>query len=102
MSREPVRILLIGNGGREHALAWKLSQSARVEVIWVVPGNGGTAHGLSKVANISSQVHPNDFPGLVDFALQHNVNLVIPGPEAPLVDGIEGYFRKGDIFQPPS
>lgn len=98
MSREPIRILLIGNGGREHALAWKLSQSTRVERILVVPGNGGTAYESSKVSNIPSQVQPNDYPGLVDFAKQHNVNLVIPGPEAPLVDGIESYFREGDIL----
>lgn len=98
MSREAIRILLIGNGGREHALAWKLGQSARVESILVVPGNGGTAHGSSKVSNIPSQVRPDDYAGLVDCAKQNNVNLVIPGPEAPLVDGIEGYFRKGDNF----
>lgn len=97
MSGEPIRILLIGNGGREHALAWKLSQSARVEVILVVPGNGGTAHESPKVWNISSEVQPSDYPGLVNFARLHNVNLVIPGPEAPLVDGIEAFFREGDI-----
>lgn len=98
MSKEPIRILLIGNGGREHALAWKLSQSPRVECILVVPGNGGTAQESSKVRNISFQVQPDDYPGLVDFAKQYDVNLVIPGPEAPLVDGIEAYFRKGDIL----
>lgn len=96
MDAEPIRILLIGSGGREHALAWKLSQSARVEVILVVPGNGGIAHESSKVWNISSAVQPNDYPGLVAFAKLHDVNLVIPGPEAPLVDGIEGFFREGD------
>lgn len=95
-AEEPIRILLIGNGGREHALAWKLNQSARVEAIFVIPGNGGTAHELSKVSNISAEVQPNDYPGLVAFAKRHNVNLVIPGPEAPLVDGIEGFFREGE------
>lgn len=95
MIGEPLRILLVGNGGREHALAWKLSQSARVEIIFVVPGNGGTAHGLAKVKNIP-QVQQSDFPGLVIFAKAQDVNLVIPGPEVPLVDGIEGYFRKGN------
>lgn len=95
MDGESLRILLIGNGGREHALAWKLSQSARVEVIFVVPGNGGTAHGLPKVKNIP-QVRQSDFPGLVTFARAQDVNLVIPGPEVPLVDGIEGFFRKGE------
>lgn len=62
--------------------------------IYVVPGNGGTAHGLCNVSNVT-EVKPDDFPGLVEFALKHNVNLVVPGPEAPLVAGIEGHFRKG-------
>lgn len=62
--------------------------------IYVVPGNGGTARGLRNVSNVSD-VKPDDFPGLVNFASKHNVNLVVPGPEAPLVAGIEGHFRKG-------
>ena len=87
----PIRILLVGNGGREHALAWKLSQSPLVDSIIAVPGNGGTSS-CRKVTNNSS-VEADDYPGLVALAQQHNVNLVVPGPEAPLVDGIEGYFR---------
>ncbi|KAK4196156.1 phosphoribosylglycinamide synthetase [Triangularia verruculosa] len=90
-----LRILLVGNGGREHALAWKLVQSPHVESIIAVPGNGGTA-GLPKVTN-STAVKPNDYPGLVEFAKKNNINLVVPGPEAPLVDGIEGYFREAGI-----
>jgi phosphoribosylamine--glycine ligase/phosphoribosylformylglycinamidine cyclo-ligase len=88
---ESIRILLIGNGGRENALAWKLSQSPFVESIIVVPGNGGTST-LPKVSNNNS-VKADDYPGLVALAQKHNVNLALPGPEAPLVDGIEGYFR---------
>ncbi|OIW33852.1 phosphoribosylamine--glycine ligase [Coniochaeta ligniaria NRRL 30616] len=90
-----LRILLIGNGGREHALAWKLSQSPRVESIIVAPGNGGTAS-LPKVRNDSS-VAADDYPGLVALAQKNNVNLVVPGPEAPLVDGVEGFFRAAGI-----
>lgn len=90
-----VRILLIGNGGREHALAWKLSQSPRVESIVAVPGNGGTA-GLPKVTNDTS-VAAEDYEGLVALARKLDVNLVVPGPEAPLVDGVEGYFRAAGI-----
>ncbi|KAI4194217.1 MAG: hypothetical protein LQ350_007901 [Teloschistes chrysophthalmus] len=93
---EPLRILLIGNGGREHALAWKLSESPKVEKIYVVPGNGGTADGLRKVSNVNA-VKPDDYPGLIAFASGCGVNLVIPGPEVPLVAGIEGYFRKAGI-----
>jgi phosphoribosylamine--glycine ligase/phosphoribosylformylglycinamidine cyclo-ligase len=91
----PLRILLIGNGGREHALAWKLSQSPRVDTIFAVPGNGGTAT-CAKVINVTD-VSAEDFPGLVAFAESNSVNLVVPGPEAPLVDGVEGFFRKAGI-----
>ena len=89
-----LRILLIGNGGREHALAWKLSQSPRVDILYVVPGNGGTARGLNKVENVDT-VKADDFPALVAFAKENNINLVVPGPEATLVAGIESHFRKG-------
>lgn len=94
---EPLRVLLIGNGGREHALTWKLSQSPRVETIIVVPGNGGTA-GCPKATN-NSAVSPEDFAGLVRLARERGVNLVVPGPEAPLVAGIQSYFERhaGDI-----
>lgn len=88
---EPLRILLVGNGGREHALAWKLSQSSRVESIVVFPGNGGTST-CPKVTNNTS-IKAKDYPGLVAFAKENGINLVVPGPEAPLVDGIEDYFR---------
>ncbi|KAK5654137.1 hypothetical protein OQA88_7568 [Cercophora sp. LCS_1] len=90
-----LRILLIGNGGRENALAWKLSQSPLVESIIAVPGNGGTA-GLPKVTN-NTTVSDDDFPGLVELAKEERINLVVPGPEAPLVAGIEGYFRDAGI-----
>lgn len=87
-----ISILLVGNGGREHALAWKLSQSTIVSKIFVCPGNGGTA-GLSKTENITS-ISASDFPALTKFALEKNVQLLIPGPEAPLVDGIVDYFKE--------
>ncbi|KAG6042177.1 hypothetical protein E4U41_003923 [Claviceps citrina] len=90
-----IRVLLIGNGGREHALAWKLSQSARVEAIFAVPGNGGTAT-CPKVTNVDS-ISADDFPGLVRFSQQNQVSLVVPGPEGPLVDGVEGFFRRAGI-----
>jgi phosphoribosylamine--glycine ligase / phosphoribosylformylglycinamidine cyclo-ligase len=90
-----LRILLVGNGGREHALAWKLSQSPLVETIVAVPGNGGTA-GLPKVTNNTS-VAAGDYPGLVELARKERLNMVVPGPEAPLVDGIEGFFRDAGI-----
>ncbi|KAH9898153.1 aminoimidazole ribonucleotide synthetase [Cubamyces lactineus] len=89
-----LRILVIGSGGREHALAWKLSQSPNVDRIFVCPGNGGTAL-ESKTTNVN--LSASDFPALVDFALKNEVSLVLPGPEQPLVDGIETFFRKVGI-----
>ena len=96
MAQENLRVLIVGNGGREHAFAWKLSQSPRVDVVYVAPGNGGTGLGTSsKITNVN--VKGDDYPGLVAFAQQNQVNLVVPGPEAPLVDGIQGYFQAGRL-----
>lgn len=88
-----LRVLLVGNGGREHAIAWKLLQSPLIEHIYVCPGNGGTATISSKVTNVTT-VKDTDFAGLVAFAQSNNVNFLIPGPEAPLVAGIVDYFAQ--------
>ncbi|KAG9202629.1 Bifunctional purine biosynthetic protein ade1 [Epicoccum nigrum] len=88
-----LRVLLVGNGGREHAIAWKLLQSPLIEHIYVCPGNGGTATISPKVTNVSS-VKDTDFPGLVAFAQEKDVNFLIPGPEAPLVAGIVDHFAQ--------
>ncbi|KAG9120636.1 hypothetical protein FRC07_003808, partial [Ceratobasidium sp. 392] len=85
-----LNILVVGSGGREHALAWRLEKSPRVQKIYVAPGNGGTES--QKTTNI--KVATDDFEGLRKFALENNVNLVVPGPEQPLVDGIESVFRR--------
>lgn len=91
---DKLTVLLVGNGGREHALAWKLLQSPLVAHIYVCPGNGGTATlSRSKVTNVTS-VKDTDFAGLVAFAKDKGVNLLIPGPEAPLVAGIVDYFAQ--------
>ncbi|KAL1919764.1 uncharacterized protein VTP21DRAFT_1695 [Calcarisporiella thermophila] len=97
MSLEPdnLTILIVGNGGREHALAWRLAHSKLVKRIFVAPGNGGTASGIPKVSNVNIGV--SDFAELVKFAIENNVNLVVPGPEQPLVEGIQGHFRKVGI-----
>ncbi|KAH8163197.1 hypothetical protein CIB48_g5057 [Xylaria polymorpha] len=91
----PLRVLLIGNGGREHAIAWKLSQSHLVEYIIVVPGNGGTAT-CPKTTNNTS-VSAEDFPALLDLARKSNINFVVPGPEAPLVAGAVDFFEDAGI-----
>jgi phosphoribosylamine--glycine ligase len=85
-----MNILLIGSGGREHALAWKVAQNSAVNTVFVAPGNGGTAL-EAKVENVDLQV--DDFAGLADFAKQNYCVLTIVGPEAPLVDGIVDYFQ---------
>ncbi|KZT55014.1 phosphoribosylamine--glycine ligase [Calocera cornea HHB12733] len=90
---DSLRILIVGGGGREHALAWKLAQSDLVDVIYVAPGNGGTH--AAKAVNVD--IPATDFSALRDFALKHDVNLVVPGPEQPLVDGIELVFRRVGI-----
>ena len=91
--QERLRILVIGNGGREHALAQKLSESSIVALIHVAPGNGGTegtpGPGIIKNVNISA----DDFASLTAHAIQSDINLVVVGPEAPLVAGISDAFR---------
>ncbi|KAI4244006.1 MAG: hypothetical protein L6R40_003217 [Gallowayella cf. fulva] len=94
-NERPLRVLLIGNGGREHALAWKLSQSPRLSKLWVAPGNGGTSR-VPKAENVP-YLKPGNFEDLLVFARESMVDLVIVGPEAPLVAGIEGTFRSAGI-----
>ncbi len=84
-----MNILVIGSGGREHALAWKLAQPAHVEQVFVAPGNAGTA-GEPGISNVALDVM--GFEALADFAEQNQVALTVVGPEAPLVAGIVDYF----------
>ena len=84
-----MKILVIGGGGREHALAWKLSQSSKVSKIFVAPGNAGTAN-EPKTQNVA--IDAEDIAGLEKFAQQENIDLTIVGPEAPLVAGIVDNF----------
>ena len=84
-----MNVLIIGSGGREHALAWKAAQSPRVETVYVAPGNAGTA-GEANIENVAIDVM--DFAALADFADANSVGLTIVGPEAPLVDGVVDYF----------
>lgn len=95
MESGKLKILLIGNGGREHTLAWKLSQSPQLEKIFCVPRNSGTAL-IPRAENVNL-VNADDFPTLVNFAKKNDVNLVCVGPEVPLVKGIEGHFREAGI-----
>ncbi len=83
-----MNILIIGSGGREHALAWKIKQSIKCKNLFVIPGNAGT-HSIAVNINLP----PSDFRALGEFALDKNINMVLVGPEAPLVDGIRDYFK---------
>ncbi len=85
-----MNVLIIGNGGREHALAWKAAQSPQVDTVFVAPGNAGTALD-DKLQNVDIAV--GDFAALADFAENNNVGLTIVGPEAPLVDGVVDFFQ---------
>ena len=84
-----MNVLIIGNGGREHALAWRIRQSPQAEKIFVAPGNAGT-HLEQGVENVA--IDTLDFPALVAFAKANHVGLTIVGPEAPLVAGVVDYF----------
>ena len=89
-----MNVLIIGGGGREHAIAWKVAQSAEVDRVYVAPGNAGTAE-ENKVENIP--LAPTDTPGLIAFARQNSVSLTIVGPEAPLVSGITDDFADAGL-----
>ena len=94
-----MNVLIIGSGGREHALAWKAAQSAQVETVFVAPGNAGTAL-EPNIENVALDIL--DFAGLADFAEKNNVGITIVGPEVPLVAGVVDFFnaRKLPCFGP--
>jgi len=82
-----MNVLLIGSGGREHAIAWKLSQSKKLDKLWIAPGNAGTA-----LCGENVNISVNDFEGIKNFITNNDLKLVIVGPEDPLVNGIQDYF----------
>ncbi len=90
-----MKILVIGNGGREHAIAWKLLQSEQVERVICVPGNGGTAT-MSRCENLALEV--DDFEGICQFAKTAEIDLVVVGPEVPLAKGITDYLQARDLM----
>ena len=90
-----MKILVIGQGGREHALAWKLSQSKKSKIVFVAPGNGGTST-EEKCVNVSINV--NDFSGIKKFIIEEKIDLVVIGPEDPLVNGLVDYLEDLNIL----
>lgn len=89
-----MNILLLGSGGREHALAWKMLQSPKCTKLFVAPGNAGTA-AIANNVNIS----PTDFEALKQFALQENIGMVVVGPEDPLVKGVYDFFKNEEVLK---
>lgn len=86
-------ILLVGKGAREHALAWKLSQSPSVKEVLVFPGNAGTEQGHAKVSNLEADFKATDYRRLAELAAEIGVGLAVVGPDDAVVDGIEGFFK---------
>lgn len=86
-----MNILIIGSGGREHALAWKIAQSPNCTQLFISPGNPGTA-----LCGINVALQINDFEGLKKFSLDNDISMIVVGPEAPLVDGIADAFKSDD------
>ncbi|MBQ9665919.1 MAG: phosphoribosylamine--glycine ligase [Bacteroidaceae bacterium] len=86
-----MKLLLLGSGGREHALAWKIAQSPKIEKLYIAPGNAGTA-------NVGENVplKADDFVGIKEFVLTHGVEMVVVGPEDPLVKGVYDFFKQDE------
>jgi phosphoribosylamine--glycine ligase len=83
-----MNVLLIGQGGREHAIAWKISKSQHLKKLFIAPGNAGTMEAGENV-----ELDPNNFEGIKSFVIENNINMVVVGPEEPLVNGIHDYFQ---------
>lgn len=89
-----MKLLLLGSGGREHALAWKIAQSAKIEKLYIAPGNAGTGNVGENV-----DIKADDFASIRTFVLNNNINMVVVGPEDPLVKGIYDYFQNDDALK---
>ena len=89
-----MKLLLLGSGGREHALAWKIAQSPKIEKLYVAPGNAGTSNVAENVA-----IKGDDFDGIRQFVLEKDIDMVVVGPEDPLVKGIYDYFQQDEALK---
>ena len=89
-----MKLLLLGSGGREHALAWKIAQSPKIEKLYVAPGNAGTSNVAENVA-----IKGDDFDNIRKFVLENDIDMVVVGPEDPLVKGIYDYFQQDDALK---
>ena len=89
-----MKLLLLGSGGREHALAWKIAQSPKVEKLYIGPGNAGTA-----TIGENVEMTPTDFDEVADFVINYEIDMVVVGPEVPLVKGITDYFQHHSLLR---
>lgn len=89
-----MKLLLLGSGGREHALAWKIAQSPKVEKLFIAPGNAGTREVGENVA-----IKANDFEAIKQFVINNGIDMVVVGPEDPLVNGIYDFFRDDETLK---
>ena len=87
-----MKILLLGSGGREHALAWKIAQSPQLEKLYIAPGNAGTVN-----VGVNVPIKADDFQSIKEFVLDKKIDMVVVGPEDPLVKGIYDYFRNDPL-----
>ena len=86
-----MKLLLLGSGGREHALAWKIAQSPKIEKLYIAPGNAGTRNVGENVA-----IKADDFEAIKTFVLENGINMVVVGPEDPLVKGVYDFFKNDE------
>jgi phosphoribosylamine---glycine ligase len=89
-----MNVLILGSGGREHAFAWKIAQSKKLENLYIAPGNAGTAHCGTNV-----NLNPTDFEAVKKFSWEKSIDLVLVGPEEPLVKGIHDFFLQDDVLK---
>ena len=89
-----MKLLLLGSGGREHALAWKIAQSPKIEKLFIAPGNAGMSNVGENVA-----IKVNDFEAIRQFVIDRQVDMVVVGPEVPLVEGVSDYFKQDEALK---
>jgi phosphoribosylamine--glycine ligase len=89
-----MNVLILGSGGREHAFAWKISQSKKLSKLFIAPGNAGTA-----LCGTNVQMSATDFPAIKNFVLSHDIKMVVVGPEDPLVKGVHDFFLADDLLK---
>ena len=89
-----MKVLLLGSGGREHAMAWKIAQSPKVEKLYIAPGNAGTSLVGTNVA-----LGINDFAAQKEFVLCNQIDMVVVGPEDPLVNGVYDYYANDEALK---